>query len=279
MIKKIGLFIGLGILAASFNLKNMDTKEVQDNNKIQIVETIEKQDPGATKKESSSMETKKEKLIYRIWNRADDIIVVEFSNGAWLKIDEYNNEYKYYDTEEIEYNYNDFTYFENDIKDIFKNYELVEESYLNPSKLDEELNPNNYTQVNYELEKLPSKIKQLLIDNNIFITYGFLEVEDDNIIHGRYLWDDNTVIMNKDDGSICYAFIHEVGHALDDILKLEENEELIKAYEEKEIYFDNEHFYLDVNEYIAQSIQEYFDGTLDNSTRTYKVINEIIKNI
>ena len=142
-------------------------------------------------------------------------------------------------------------------------------------------NKYNNIQVSKELNKLHYKVKKLLIDNNISIEYDTIEqIEENRTIHGTYYWNDNKIIINNDNFSIEYALIHEIGHSLDDILDISANEVLQDCYIESEIQFnDNDYFYSDFREYIAESIKLYFNNQLDINTKTYKELNQILNNL
>ena len=81
--------------------------------------------------------------------------------------------------------------------------------------------------------------------------------------------------MDANNFSIEYALIHEIGHALDDILNLK-TENIISSYEKSEIIYDNEHFNSSISEYIAQGIHEYYNNRLNKDTIIYKELNSIL---
>ena len=271
MIKKIIL-----ILSITLNITLMvameQTSNTSNNNHINT---------SITETSSSYEDTNSDPVEITYSKRFDNKINVDFNDGSWAVLDYENNEFIFqpYCMGDWDYKFDNYNHFKKAVQTYIDGKEVI----IKNDRVEENktLNPDNYSVVEYELNKLPYEIKQLLIDNDVIITYeNILEsYEEGKYTHGVYYWNDNTILMNSSDYSIEYALIHEIGHALDDILNISENEILNRCYEEKEVYFNNNHFYLDVREYVAQSIHEYFNGTLDEESNTFEEIDNIINNI
>ena len=267
MDKKIGLIMGLGLTIISMlGFSNI--------NKVNNIDTSY----------SQSKTEQQETLSYKIWKRSDEMTFYDFSNGTWIMLDYLNQEYIYCDINEEEHYFYNIDNFKSYLDIELKNTTIVGQGYNSTEENEKYFNPYNYTQVNYELDKLPADIKNLLIENNIQFAYKNIESQNKNEkIYGQYYWDDNLIIIDKDDFSIEYAFIHEIGHALDDIYNISANKTLIQCYNNKEITFtdveNNEYFYSEIREYVAQAIQEYYNNTLDKNSNTYKELDKILNNI
>ena len=153
----------------------------------------------------------------------------------------------------------------------------VIETRLDQSEENEILNPSGYKIIENELNKIPTMVKELLIENNVeLILYeGLIDIEEDKQTYGKYNWDNNIITMDANNFSIEYALIHEVGHALDDILNLK-TENIISSYEKSEIIYENDHFNSSIREYVAQGIHEYYNNTLDKDTIIYNELNSIL---
>lgn len=238
---------------------------------------------GATDKITQSINIKPEtKNITASYKKhLDGSIVVEFSDNSWAIIDDEKSEYVFQpacmgDWDMTFNSYQDLTmamatYFQDD------NVEIKEPKKINQSKENKSLNPQQYEVIENELNKLPEKIKRLLVNNEVEITTqnDILDSIEGVETYGLYYWDSNHIYIDAHDYSVEYALLHEIGHALDDIIDMR-TEKIISSYEKKEIEYDNEHFYSDIAEYIAQGVHEYFNGTLDKNTDMYKELNKIL---
>lgn len=144
-----------------------------------------------------------------------------------------------------------------------------------------ELNPQNNIVIEKELNKIPSYIKKLLIDNNVelFIDEELLEGFQEGLYtYGLYYWDLNNIVIDVNASSIEYALIHEIGHALDDILNIR-TKGIFESYLNNEIVYENEHFNSCIEEYIAQGIHEYYNNTLAKNSIIYKELDTILKGV
>lgn len=151
----------------------------------------------------------------------------------------------------------------------------------NQSMENAELNPDLDLTIEKELNKIPASVKNLLIENNveIMINEGLLEgFNKDLFTYGLYYWESNQIVMDSNASSIEYALIHEVGHALDDILHIR-TEGIYTSYFSNEIVYQNEHFNSCIEEYVAQGIHEYYNNTLEKNSIMYKELNQILKGI
>jgi hypothetical protein len=97
---------------------------------------------------------------------------------------------------------------------------------------------------------------------------------------GYYVPSGNYIVMREDYRSIEGALIHEIGHSLDYNLGLRNNEIIIDSYMNHEVSFTNannsDYYYSNVAEYIAESIAEYYNGTLDEDTDMYQELDYIL---
>lgn len=157
---------------------------------------------------------------------------------------------------------------------------LIEEEV---SSADKELNPLGYTVVNDLLDNLSESTKELLVANEVQIIFNSDIVERQERRPGFYVsafynYDNNVVVMREDLPEIERSLIHELGHALDDILGLRYNDGIIDSYIEGEVTFtDNADYYNScIEEYIAESIEYYYNGLLDESSVIYQELDYIL---
>ena len=213
-------------------------------------------------------------------------IIVEFSDYSWAIINHDTQEYVFqpYCMGDWDMTFDNFedlkmamaTYFQ----DANVTVEKTEEMKQSPEN--EILNPDKIESLEKELNKVPTKIKQLLIENGveIHIQDGLLENYKEGVYtYGIYTYDTNIITMDAHDFSIETALIHEIGHALDDIIGLSPSEKINESYENKEINYDNDHFYSELAEYVAEGVQRYYNGTLDKNTLVYQGLHEILGGI
>lgn len=219
-------------------------------------------------------------IIGKYEKRVNGDIAVEFSDYSWAIVNHEKNEYIFQPAcmGDWDMQFDSFedlkmamaTYFEGKIVE-------VTESEINQTEENEMLNPEKYQVIEKELNKLPTTIKRLLIDNGveILIQDGILNSEEGKEVYGRYYWNTNMITMDSHDYSIEYALIHEIGHALDNLLDMR-TEKIIASYENNEIIYENPHHNSSIQEYIAQGVDEYYKNTLNKNTTMYKELNKIL---
>lgn len=212
-------------------------------------------------------------------------IIVDFSDYSWAIINHKEKEYVFqpacmgdwdmtFDTfKELKMAMT--TYFEG------ANVEIQKPEKIKQTKETKILNPDKIPAIEKELAKIPDAVKRLLIANEVTIEIkeGHGEqMDSDSYTYGTYYWDENKIIMDAKNSSVEDALIHEIGHALDDIIGIE-TEKIWESYENQEIKYENEHFYSEIREYVAQGIHEYYNGTLEKNTTMYKELNAILGGI
>lgn len=142
------------------------------------------------------------------------------------------------------------------------------------------LNPYNNKAIEKELTKLPKKVKKALVKNKITI-----EINDNAVmrqgmnVEGFYSYYDRKISLKSNEDSIEYALLHEIGHSLDHIAKISNEKAIRKSYERREVPFANDYFYSTIEEYIAQSISDYYNGILPKDTAMYRKLDVILFNI
>lgn len=145
------------------------------------------------------------------------------------------------------------------------------------TKYSNRLNTYDNVAIETELSKLPKKVKKALIKNGITI-----EINDNAVMkqginaEGFYSYYDRKIILKHNEDSIKYALLHEIGHALDHIANISDKKAIRKSYGRYEIQFEYDYFYSSVEEYVAQSIAEYCNGTLPKDTTMYRELDVIL---
>lgn len=212
-------------------------------------------------------------------------IVVEFSDYSWAIINHETNEYIFQPAcmGDWDMTFKNFEQLKMAMETYFQGAEVTiqEPEQLTQSAESKTLNPDNIYSIEKELAKVPDAVKKLLIENGveIYIQDGLGENFKEGVFtHGVYYWDTNKIVMNASDNSIEYALIHEIGHALDDILGID-TEKIWESYESQEIEYDNEHYYSEIREYVAEGVQGYYNGTLEKNTTMYNELNNILGGI
>lgn len=264
--------INLAIMLA-FN--GVDAKEVEKI--VEVPVEVEKivEVPVVTK---SANEVEKITATYEKY--VDGSTVVEFSDYSYAIFDDKKNEYifqpacmgdwdmQFESSEQLKMAME--TYFDGKVVEVL-------DTKTEQSAEDKILNPDGYEVIQKELDKVPTEIKKLLIDNGVEIIINEIADEKEGFeIYGRYYWDSNLIEMDIHNYSIENALIHEIGHALDDIFNISSSEKIIKSYENKEMNYTNPHHYSEVREYVAQSVEEYYNNTLDKNTLVYEELNNIL---
>lgn len=216
--------------------------------------------------------------------RLNGDITIEFSDYSWVVI---NHETK-------KYIFQPACMGDWDMKfDNYENLKMAMETYFQDAKVNIEkpqdtkqsaeneiLNPEKIGIIEQELNKVPAKIKQLLIDNGveIHLQEDLGENYQEGVYtYGIYNFDTNIITMDATENSIELALIHEIGHALDDIYNLRNDSRVIESYEEKEIDFSNPHFESSVVEYVAECIQQFYNGNLAENTKIFDALNNILE--
>ncbi|MGL5715322.1 MAG: hypothetical protein ACRCX2_20055 [Paraclostridium sp.] len=147
--------------------------------------------------------------------------------------------------------------------------------------IDMGLNPEGDVTLEKELEKLPEEVKLEMMKNNveIYIQEDLINSwEEGYYTYGVYFWDTNAIILDAEKESIEIAFIHEVGHFLDDMHDISYDDRVRESFVEKEISYTNPHFESSVEEYVAECINHFYNGTLDETTKIYKALDSILFN-
>lgn len=148
------------------------------------------------------------------------------------------------------------------------------------TKYNSKLNTYGNAAIETELSKLPKKVKKALVKNRITI-----EINDNAVrrlgptTEGFYSYGDRRIVIKHNEDSIKYALLHEIGHALDHIANISSKKAIKKSYGRYEVPFDNDYFYSSVEEYVAQSIAEYCNGTLPKNTTMYNKLDIILDSI
>lgn len=151
------------------------------------------------------------------------------------------------------------------------------------------LNPEGYTIVAEQLDKMDKDVLDLLARTGLQIYYSDetidkyeddINLADGSIVLGFYNVPNNYIVLRQDNESIEGALIHELGHALDFNLGLRYNKALMDSYMNQEVSFTNAnnsaYYYTCIEEYIAESIAEYYNGTLAKDTVIYQELNFIL---
>lgn len=138
------------------------------------------------------------------------------------------------------------------------------------------LNPSNNPIIERELVKLPHPIKELLAKHNVTIKLGDILYEGKAGVFTTFV---NNIVLDYRDDNIEYALLHEIGHALDYILGIHREQKIISSYRRREIRYNSEYYYSTIEEYIAESISEYYNDTLDRQSSMYRELNRILRSV
>lgn len=225
---------------------------------------------------------------YIIGNYKVDIdgeIIVEFSDYSYAVINHDKKEYIFQPSCMGDWHM-EFKTFE-ELKMAMETYfQGAEVTIQEPEKIEQDaesivLNPDAIPSIEKELAKVPTAIKKLLIENGveIYIQEGYGESHQEGVYtYGSYYWSSNAIVMDATNNSIESALIHEIGHALDDFLDLR-TEKILESYENKEVSYDYDYYYSCIEEYIAQSIHEYYNGTLEKNTDMHRELDRILGSV
>ena len=207
---------------------------------------------------------------------------VEFSDYSYAVINHNEKEYIFQPSCMGDW-YMEFETFE-ELKMAMETYfQGAEVTIQEPQKVEQDaesmiLNPDAIPSIEKELAKVPTAIKKLLIENGveIYIQEGYGENHQEGVYtYGSYYWSNNAIVMDATNNSIESALIHEIGHALDDFLNLR-TEKILESYKNKEVYYDYDYYYSCIEEYIAQSIHKYYNGTLEKNTDMHRELDRIL---
>lgn len=208
-----------------------------------------------------------------LYNRRDNLYIM------WLP-----------ETEDFEHHYNSYEELMTAIDKYHTANNRVVTDMININEKNiSDLNPQGYSKVAEVLDKIDDEVLSLIARTDLRIYYSndVIEKHEDNInlaedrrVLGYYHNVYNYIVMREDYGSIEGALIHEIGHALDNHLGLRNNETIIDSYMNHEVSFTNannsDYYYSNVAEYIAESIAEYYNGTLDKDTDMYQELDYIL---
>lgn len=138
------------------------------------------------------------------------------------------------------------------------------------------LNPSNNPIIERGLVKLPHSIKELLAKHNVTIKLGDILYEGKAGVFTTFV---NNIVLDYRDDNIEDALLHEIGHALDYILGIHREQKIISSYRRREIRYNSEYYYSTIEEYIAESISEYYNDTLDRQSNMYRELNRILRSV
>ena len=138
------------------------------------------------------------------------------------------------------------------------------------------LNPSNNPIIERGLVKLPHPIKELLVKHNVTIKLGDILYEGKAGVFTTFV---NNIVLDYRDDNIEDALLHEIGHALDYILGIHREQKIISSYRRREIRYNSEYYYSTIEEYIAESISEYYNDTLDRQSNMYRELNRILRSV
>lgn len=226
----------------------------------------------------------------------DGDVVIIYSDDSSILYNDEEEEYTMWipETEDYEHNYDSYEdlmyaieYYHN-----MHNRVVTDIVYANDEHRSV-LNPYGFTAVAEELEKIEeisgAEFLDLIDRTGLEIIYSSAIIEeheddinlaDDRMVLGYYNRATNRIVMRQDYGSIDKALIHELGHCIDKQLGLRYNDTIIDSYMNNEVSFTNEsnsgYYYSSIAEYIAESISEYYNGTLDEDTVMYQELDSIL---
>ena len=126
--------------------------------------------------------------------------------------------------------------------------------------------------VKKELNKLP---KNLLLDlkHNYNLEIKTVKQLENTIAYGKKIdvagvftsyTNQNKNVIKVEYNEVEHALNHEIGHALVKVWALHEDEDMIKSFEDKELYF-GDYYSQDINEYIAEGVKYYYNNELPDS--------------
>lgn len=211
--------------------------------------------------------------------QVDGDTVIEYSDGSAILM---NNEEDLYlmwlpETEDKEYEFAS----EEELMNAIEEYHGRVSDLTYPKSTD--MNPFGYESVANELEKLSDDAKFIIESSDLYIIYSddLIELQEEECgfnIAGYYNTINNRIVMQQDNQAIEQALLHEIGHAIDFNIGLRYNQAIIDSYESCEVEFENnsDYYYSCVEEYIAESIEYYFNGTLDEDTVMYQELDYIL---
>jgi hypothetical protein len=139
------------------------------------------------------------------------------------------------------------------------------------------LNRYNNVAIEIELNKLPNRIKGALIRNGVTIEINDSAVKRLGLtVAGFYSYDDRKIVLKHNDDSIEYALLHEIGHALDHIANISNQKAIRSSYGCYEVPFNHDYFYSSVEEYVAQSISDFYNDKLPRHTIMYNELHAVL---
>ena len=214
----------------------------------------------------------------------DGDIIVDFSDNSSILINDEEGLYIMWlpETEDYEHCYNT----EEELMTAIDEYHGAVTNITYPDKRSG-LNPQGYSIVADELGKVDKDVLELLERTGLEIIYSdetidihedAMQLSDNCIVLGYYNSMTNRIVMREERMAIENALLHEIGHALDEHIGLRYNETIIDSYMRGEIVFsdNNEYYYSCIEEYIAQSISDYYNDLLDKDTMMYQELNYIL---
>lgn len=220
----------------------------------------------------------------------DGDVVIIYSDGSCILYNDDEYEYTMWipEVEDYEHNYDSYEelMYAIDHYHNMHNRVVTDIVYANDNNISV-LNPYGFTAVAEELEKIEeisgAEFIDLIDRSGLEIYYNddIIEKEEEQAgfgIAGFYNVANNIIVMRQDYGSIEQALLHEIGHAIDFNLGLRYNETLIDSYIEGEVEFTNngDYYYSSIEEYIAESIEYYYNGLLPQDTDIYQELDSIL---
>ena len=211
--------------------------------------------------------------------QVDGDTVIEYSDGSCVLINDEEAIYLMWlpETEDKEYEFAN----EEELMNAIEEYHGRVSDLTYPKSTD--MNPFGYESVANELDKLSDDAKFIIESGDLYIIYSddLIELQEEECgfnIAGYYNTINNRIVMKQDNQAIEQALLHEIGHAIDFNIGLRYNQEIIDSYESYEVEFKNnsDYYYSCIEEYIAESIEYYFNGTLDENTVMYQELNEVL---
>lgn len=155
---------------------------------------------------------------------------------------------------------------------------IVDNSFLQLNDLKVKLNDSDIEKIHAdelvkkELNKLP---KNLLLDlkHNYNLEIKTVKELENTIAYGKEIdvagvftsySNQNKNIIKVEYNEVEHALNHEIGHALVKVWALHEDDDMIKSFEDKELFF-GDYYAQDINEYIAEGIKYYYNNELPDS--------------
>ena len=211
--------------------------------------------------------------------QTDGDTIVIYSDDSSILINRQDNEYIMWipETEDLEHHYNS----EDELMTAIEAYHGPVSDLTYPEG--SILNPNGYVNVELELDKVDEDVLELLASTGLKIYYDddyitMCESQSGHGIAGLYNTHSNFIVMREDWKNINTALLHEIGHALDFNLGLRYNQTLIDSYMNQEVVFshNSDYYYSCVEEYIAESIEYYYNDLLPQDTAIYQELHYIL---